>query len=396
MSIVSPAAQNEWKLTLKDDGTIPGLNGHVGFNASRTGGAADPVQPGDQITITYGGAKNGGNEYVSVILKDASGNILYYGHLANDSESGTDVPLTIPADIPAGTYTLDVFAEQCNSGTQTDYASNVVTGISLTVAGVITTNLLPDGTAGTAYNQTLTSNIPASAMPVWSITNGTLPPGLSLSSSTGAITGTPTAAGTYDFTVNVTVGTNTATKTLSITIAQGSTPTPTPPPTPTPTPSGGSGSNVYSIWYEVIKGHGQTWAKGSGVPLAFTAKRSAEDDKTFSLFRGVEIDGATLDQAHYTATAGSVHLSLSAVYLETLSEGTHTIRILFTDGHAEGRFLVQAAPAPAAVAAPANMTRVTPPQTSDANVPVIFGFGSLLLLALAGLCAVVWRGKRAR
>jgi hypothetical protein len=57
----------------------------------------------------------------------------------------------------------------------------------------ITTSSLPDGQVGTAYGATLSATggiTPYS----WSVTNGTLPAGLSLNSSTGAITGTPTAA----------------------------------------------------------------------------------------------------------------------------------------------------------------------------------------------------------
>ena len=37
----------------------------------------------------------------------------------------------------------------------------------------------------------------------WSVKNGLLPSGLSLNSATGAITGTPTAVGTFNFTVQV-------------------------------------------------------------------------------------------------------------------------------------------------------------------------------------------------
>ena len=38
----------------------------------------------------------------------------------------------------------------------------------------------------------------------WSVSAGTLPPGLTLGASTGLLSGTPTTAGTYSFTVKVT------------------------------------------------------------------------------------------------------------------------------------------------------------------------------------------------
>jgi hypothetical protein len=48
-----------------------------------------------------------------------------------------------------------------------------------------------------------------------------LPPGVSLNSSTGAITGTPTTAGTYNFAVRATNGSSETinTSTLTITVA---------------------------------------------------------------------------------------------------------------------------------------------------------------------------------
>jgi len=54
----------------------------------------------------------------------------------------------------------------------------------------------------------------------WTITLGTLPSGLNLNSSTGVISGTPTASGTSSFTVQVTdANSQAATQGLSITIA---------------------------------------------------------------------------------------------------------------------------------------------------------------------------------
>jgi len=76
---------------------------------------------------------------------------------------------------------------------------------------------LPNGTAGTTYSQTLTAT-GGLAPYTWSISSGTLPAGLSLNSSTGVISGTPTTAGTSSFTVQVQDAAGTATRSLSLTI----------------------------------------------------------------------------------------------------------------------------------------------------------------------------------
>lgn len=83
---------------------------------------------------------------------------------------------------------------------------------------VITTTSLPDATQGVAYSQTLsaTGGRPPYS---WSLTAGSLPTGLSLNSSTGVISGTPTATGTSSFTVKVTdANTLSDTQPLSITV----------------------------------------------------------------------------------------------------------------------------------------------------------------------------------
>lgn len=71
------------------------------------------------------------------------------------------------------------------------------------------------GTVNTFYSD----GVSASAATSYSLASGSLPPGLGLSTNTGAITGTPTTAGTYSFVVsaNNSYG-STLTATLSITI----------------------------------------------------------------------------------------------------------------------------------------------------------------------------------
>ncbi len=70
-------------------------------------------------------------------------------------------------------------------------------------AGAVhTPSSLPDATLGIGYSTALAA-AGGSAPYSWSVASGALPPGLGLDPSTGAITGTPTAVGSYPFTVSV-------------------------------------------------------------------------------------------------------------------------------------------------------------------------------------------------
>jgi len=114
-----------------------------------------------------------------------------------------------PRDLGTFNFTVKV--------TDSNY-STAAQALSITIyeSPVITTSSLPDGTVNLAYNQTLSATggkTPYS----WSIVSGSLPPGLALNGSTGEISGTPAAAGTYDFTARVTdANGTTADKALSI------------------------------------------------------------------------------------------------------------------------------------------------------------------------------------
>ncbi len=83
------------------------------------------------VDVTYNNAATGSNEYVSAMLCDASGNVLYYGNIAQSSASETQT-VNIPTGLSIGNYTLKVFSEQLNGDNKTDYAS-VMQDIALEV-----------------------------------------------------------------------------------------------------------------------------------------------------------------------------------------------------------------------------------------------------------------------
>lgn len=100
-----------------------------------------------------------------------------------------------------GTYAFTV--KVTDSATPTPQTGTKALSIAVAAAATplsITTSSLSGGTVGSAYSATLQSN--GGIAPVtWSVTAGTLPAGLSLNSSTAAISGTPTTVGTSSFTV---------------------------------------------------------------------------------------------------------------------------------------------------------------------------------------------------
>jgi hypothetical protein len=106
----------------------------------------------------------------------------------------------------------------------------------ISVPPTITTTTLPNGIQNTAYSSTVTASGGATSY-TWSVSTGSLPTGLTLTSGTpsATISGTPSAIGTYTFTLQVVdnVG-DTNTKTYTVTISPTPTPTPTPPSTPSP------------------------------------------------------------------------------------------------------------------------------------------------------------------
>lgn len=96
-------------------------------------------------------------------------------------------------------------------------ATDSATVVAEFEAPAITSGAPPRGSLGTPYSFTFAgTGLPA---PSFSVTAGSLPPGLSLNSVTGALTGTPTAVGSYSFTLAANNGvTPNATQEYTLTI----------------------------------------------------------------------------------------------------------------------------------------------------------------------------------
>lgn len=95
-------------------------------------------------------------------------------------------------------------------------ASRNLTGGGGTSLQITTASPLNEMIEGTAFSQTLTASGGTGVYSTWAVLSGALPMGLSLNAGSGAITGTPTTAGTGSVVITVTdSGGNIAGKPLS-------------------------------------------------------------------------------------------------------------------------------------------------------------------------------------
>ena len=155
---------------------------------------------------------NQGTVYGSVELQD--------NLTIDDDENltiGEDASLTIPDDktlTNKGEVTTTDGGTLTNNGT-IDNSGTLPSNIGGNAPPSITTTSLADGAENTAYTATLAAS--GTGTITWS-NSGNLPAGLTLDENTGVISGTPTADGTFNFTVKATNTGGSDSKSLSITI----------------------------------------------------------------------------------------------------------------------------------------------------------------------------------
>lgn len=210
--IFTSQISGKYKLTIKDSNLKASAKSDKNLSSASAG---------DTVKISYSSVA-GSPDRLSVLMTDkawdeSGARVKYYGKLDISGTIGTSgtVDFTLPADFDSS-WKVYIVPEQTNDDdTKTDYAGNpsLITLLSPT----ITTESLPDGKVGTAYNQTLKA-ADTSGDVKWEKESGNLPDGLSLSED-GEISGTPEKTGTYTFTVKVTANNGSDTKELSIKVS---------------------------------------------------------------------------------------------------------------------------------------------------------------------------------
>jgi len=177
-------------------------------------------------------------------------------------------------------------------------------GGTATTAPSITTTTLTAASLGQPYSQQLTAT---GTTPItWTYT-GSLPDGITLGSTNGLLSGTPTAEGTFRFAVKASNTRGTATRQMTLVVS--------------------------SVTYTVTSGNNAQWTQGTEEGLTFQS--SGKESFT------VQIDGARVDPKYLTYSTDNSAVTVSSEYLKTLATGAHNVVLVYKNGTAKAKFNIR-------------------------------------------------------
>jgi len=185
------------------NGSILIGNGAGGFSPAtnfRAGNSPNSVEVGDfnvdgkpDLAVAAADSFDSDPDNVSVLIGDGAGGFsapTEYGIGGGDG----------PQSLAVGDFNADGKPDIGTANTSSDNLSVLRNNCPpLTLSP----STLPDGTVAAPYSQTVSAG-DATGPYTYAVTGGALPPGLLLNSSTGQISGTPTQAGVFNFSITAT------------------------------------------------------------------------------------------------------------------------------------------------------------------------------------------------
>lgn len=237
-----------------------------------------------------------------------------------DNGDGTASMAGTPVSGTEGTYPITITA---SNGTSPD-ASQAFTLTVNALAPTFTADSPPDtAVTGTPYSYTFTAS--GDPAPTFSVASGTLPAGLGLDPTSGVLSGTPTATGSFSFTVQATNGADPAAASPSLQITVGV-----------------SGTTV-ATW--ALGGAQGTPASTSGVTPGTLVPISQGPPGTMIILTGSgfqpgekvdpiwfngtsEIKEASFYEFNPMAVASSTGTVKAAMFVPTITGGVHTVGLL--------------------------------------------------------------------
>jgi hypothetical protein len=282
------ASGTSWQATALS-GTIP-ANGYYLIKLASSGSSGSAL-PSPDVTGSINMSATQGKIALRSSTSQFSGSspigqtglqdLVGYGS-ANTFEGSAAAPSpsTTLAIFRAGGGTVDSGDNAADFSTASPNPRNSSGGV---VAPVITSTLTAGGTVGSSFNYSITaSNGPAS----YGATN--LPAGVTVNTSTGLISGTPTVSGTFTSTISATNTAGTGSASLVITIISGG-------------GGGGGGGGTVTIFSENI-----------GTPSGTTAiaSHSFQNSSTLTFSGTADVRNTTLSSGYAGASgAGNVFIT---------------------------------------------------------------------------------------
>jgi hypothetical protein len=220
----------QWAMLQSGVGYFGFGSANVAITVNSTGGGGGGINDATFISQSVPASMNAGQTYTASVTMRNSGSTTWSAgayKLGSQNPAGNLTwgvnQLSLPVSVAPGsnaTFTFNVTAPaaagiynfqwrmfQDGAGYFGASTSNVGVSVSSsappTAPPVITTTSIAYGTRNVPYSQQL--NAQGGSLPYqWAVTSGALPGGLTLDGNTGMIGGTPTAGGTFTFTVTVT------------------------------------------------------------------------------------------------------------------------------------------------------------------------------------------------